>query len=125
MASTDSLQVFFLATISTVTVVSNWSFRSFRNRLDQQQHYSQHNYPQPSHDPSRHTQPLQLHQNSTPGYYNAQYTRPAPMTTYDDKENAPLLLESPRSMDFVTERSRERESNLRTPSPSKRGRRFV
>lgn len=120
------LQLCFLATISTVTVVSNWSFRSFRNRLNQQG-YSQHPYPrQPGHDPSMQPQQMQLHSNGSFGYYNQQDHGPTPMNGHAVKENAPLMLESPsRSMDFVTERSRERESHLRTPSPSKRGRRFA
>lgn len=71
-----------------------------------------------------HSQPM-LHQNASFGYYNQQDHRPV-MNGHSEKENAPLMLESPsRSMDFVTERSRERESHLRTPSPSKRGRRFA
>lgn len=73
-----------------------------------------------------HPQPMQLHQNASFGYYNQQDHRPTPMNGHAEKENAPLMLESPsRSMDYVTERSREREGHLRTPSPSKRGRRFA
>lgn len=119
------LQLCFLATISTVTVVSNWSFRSFRNRLNQQG-YSGHPYPQqPNHNSSMHPQ-MQLHQNANFRYYNQQDHRQAPMNGHAEKENEPLMLEGPsRPMDFVTERSRERESHLRTPSPSKRGRRFA
>ncbi|KAJ5852642.1 uncharacterized protein N7529_012027 [Penicillium soppii] len=99
----------FLATISTVTVVSNWSFRSFRHRL-QQQHYAQQPPPQPMHP--------QLQQNPAFGYYGQQDHRQN--QGYDEKPDQPLLLENSRSMEFVTERSREREQHLRTPSPTKR-----
>ncbi|CAG7964334.1 unnamed protein product [Penicillium olsonii] len=100
--------LFFLATISTVTVVSNWSFRSFRHRL-QQQHYAQHPPSQPMHP--------QLQHNPSFGYYEQQNTRHA--QTYE-KPDQPLMLENTRAMDFVTERSRDREQHLRTPSPTKR-----
>jgi hypothetical protein len=113
--------MFFLASIATVTVVSNLSFRSFRKRLNQQQ-WSHPDYTQPGHNPHMHIPP-QLHHNPSFGYYPQQEPQPPP-NGYAEKE-PPLMLESARSMDFVTERSRERESQLRTPSPSKRGRRFA
>ncbi|KAJ5101323.1 nucleus export protein BRR6 [Penicillium alfredii] len=120
--------MFFLATMSTVTVVSNWSFRSFRNRLSQQD-YSQnaHNFSrQPSgHDASMHAQPLQLQHNPSFGYYGQQDPRQTAVVGYGEKRDAPLMLENTRPMDFVTERSRDRENHLRTPSPSKRGRKFA
>ncbi|KAJ5151640.1 hypothetical protein N7492_009935 [Penicillium capsulatum] len=109
--------LFFLATISTFTVVSNWSFRSFRNRYNQQgpaQHYN------PQHDPSLHGQPLHLQNNPAYGYYGHQDPRQTSANGYADKENVPLMLEDSLSMDYVNDRSRERESHLRTPSPSKR-----
>ncbi|KAJ6076076.1 hypothetical protein N7499_008057 [Penicillium canescens] len=103
--------LFFLATISTVTVVSNWSFRSFRHRL-QQQHYAQHPpQPQPMHP--------QLHHNPAFGYYG-QDPRQTQDMNYGEKQDPPMLLENTKSMDFVTERSRDREQHLRTPSPTKR-----
>ncbi|OGE56050.1 hypothetical protein PENARI_c003G12037 [Penicillium arizonense] len=103
--------LFFLATISTVTVVSNWSFRSFRHRL-QQQHYEQHPpQPQPMHP--------QLHHNPAFGYYG-QDPRQTQDMNYGEKQDPPMLLENTKSMDFVTERSRDREQHLRTPSPTKR-----
>ncbi|CAG8942955.1 unnamed protein product [Penicillium salamii] len=100
--------LFFLATISTVTVVSNWSFRSFRHRL-QQQHYAQHPPSQPMHP--------QLQHNPSFGYYEQQDARQA--QSYE-KPDQPLMLEHTRAMDYVTERSRDREQHLRTPSPTKR-----
>ncbi|KAJ9491590.1 hypothetical protein VN97_g1651 [Penicillium thymicola] len=104
--------LFFLATISTVTVVSNWSFRSFRHRL-QQQHYAQHPPPPQSMHP-------QLQHNPSFGYYGQQDPRQTQGVPYDEKQDQPLMLENTRAMDFVTERSREREQHLRTPSPTKR-----
>ncbi|KOS39884.1 hypothetical protein ACN38_g9268 [Penicillium nordicum] len=104
--------LFFLATISTITVVSNWSFRSFRHRL-QQQHYAQHPPPPQSMHP-------QLQHNPSFGYYGHQDPRQTQGVSYDEKQDQPLMLENTRAMDFVTERSREREQHLRTPSPTKR-----
>ncbi|KAJ5513842.1 hypothetical protein N7463_003394 [Penicillium fimorum] len=104
--------LFFLATISTVTIVSNWSFRSFRHRL-QQQHYAQHP-PQPQ---SMHPQ---LQHNPSFGYYGQQDPRQNQGVAYNEKQDQPLMLENTRAMEFVTERSREREQHLRTPSPTKR-----
>lgn len=116
--------MFFLASIATVTVVSNWSFRSFRNRLNQQHWSPPPNYNHPPHgqQPQMHIPPP-LHQNPSFGYYNPQQES-QPANGYAEKEPQ-LMLESPRSMDFVTERTRERETQLRTPSPAKRGRRFA
>ncbi|KAF7713946.1 Uncharacterized protein PECH_000731 [Penicillium ucsense] len=113
--------IIFLATIGTVAWASNWSFRSFRNnRLNQG--YPQHDYPPPPpppvYNPNMHSQALHLQQNPTYGFRGQQDT---PSKNYTERdEDAPLLLENTRAMDFVTERSRERESHLRTPSPSKR-----
>ncbi|KAJ5130037.1 uncharacterized protein N7515_006076 [Penicillium bovifimosum] len=101
--------LFFLATISTVTVVSNWSFRSFRHRY-QQQHYAQPPQTQPMHP--------QLQHNPSFGYYGQSDPRQT-QAVYNEKQDQPLMLEN-RAMDFVTERSREREQQLRTPSPTKR-----
>lgn len=99
--------MFFLATMSTVTVVSNWSFRSFRNRLHQQT-YSQPTFQQPSQPPM------------TPGLgYFKESERDV-----DDSKDRPLMLENPQTPSFVTDRSRSRENRLRTPSPTKRGRQF-
>lgn len=39
-----------------------------------------------------------------------------------NQEQQPLMIEPARSMEFVTERSRERENHVRTPSPVKRDR---
>ncbi|KAJ5633350.1 hypothetical protein N7490_009689 [Penicillium lividum] len=105
----------FLATISTVTVVSNWSFRSFRSRQSQPD-FSQHNYPQPPAHDYMHQQPLHLQHASTFGYYGQPDPR---QNNYTQNQDAPLMLEN-KGMDFVTERTRDRENHLRTPSPSKR-----
>ncbi|KAJ5378091.1 uncharacterized protein N7496_005500 [Penicillium cataractarum] len=112
--------IIFLATIGTVAWASNWSFRSFRNnRLNQG--YPQHDYPPPpSYNPNLHGQPLHLQQNPAYGFYGQQDPRASPTKNYTEREDAPLMIENTRSMDFVTERSRERETHLRTPSPSKR-----
>ncbi|OJJ50691.1 hypothetical protein ASPZODRAFT_126613 [Penicilliopsis zonata CBS 506.65] len=122
--------LFFLATISTVTVVSNWSFRSFRNK------YSQHEYHPVA--PNYHAQPasqphpaMQLQNNPAFGYFaqpdlNKGQSHPIPkrVASYEHKdEDSPLMIED-ANMKFVTERSRERENHLRTPSPSKRGRKY-
>ncbi|KAK1138711.1 hypothetical protein N8T08_002060 [Aspergillus melleus] len=70
--------LFFLATISTVTVVSNWSFRSFRkkNRIHQQQYASAHNYP---HVPPTHHNPSIGYQGHT--------------SSFDRKQENPFLIE--------------------------------
>ncbi|KAJ5701124.1 hypothetical protein N7488_008672 [Penicillium malachiteum] len=114
----------FLATISTVTVVSNWSFRSFRSKHNPQDyHPNPNNYPgQPSgHNQYMHGQPLHLQHNPSFGYYGQQHDPRQNMNMgngYSQKQDAPLMLENTRSMDF--DRNDERESHLRTPSPSKR-----
>ncbi|KAJ5773688.1 hypothetical protein N7457_008584 [Penicillium paradoxum] len=100
----------FLATISTVTVVSNWSFRSFRHRL-QQQDYAQN----PPQGPRMHPQ---LQHNPSFGYYTGQ--EDSRQAQSHEKQDQPLMIESSRAIDFVTERTREREQHLRTPSPTKR-----
>ncbi|RAL12884.1 putative nuclear envelope protein Brr6 [Aspergillus homomorphus CBS 101889] len=113
--------MFFLATISTVTVVSNWSFRSFRNR------YSQHDYSHPApafnrqasgqhHPPIAQSQYPYQH-NSGYGYMGSQGQDSA---LGFEKQDAPLLLEQTQGREFATERGRDRGSRLRTPSPSKR-----
>jgi hypothetical protein len=114
------IQIIFLATIGTVAWASNWSFRSFRNnRLNQG--YPQHDYPPPpSYHPNMHGQPLHLQQNPAYGFYGQQDPRASPTKKYTERQDAPLMIENTRPMDFVTERSHERESHLRTPSPSKR-----
>ncbi|PWY75441.1 hypothetical protein BO70DRAFT_398297 [Aspergillus heteromorphus CBS 117.55] len=113
--------MFFLATISTVTVVSNWSFRSFRNRLNQ------HDYSVAP--PSYSRQSSAQHQH--PAIAPAQYSYPPNQYGYANQgaasgfeQDAPLMLDQP-PRDFPAERSRDRdrESRLRTPSPSKRMRR--
>lgn len=60
----------------------------------------------------------QLQHNPSFGYYGQQQD-PRQGQTYEKPEQ-PLMLENNRSMDFVTERSRDREQHLRTPSPTKR-----
>ncbi|KAJ5943815.1 hypothetical protein N7516_003983 [Penicillium verrucosum] len=92
--------LFFLATISTVTVVSNCTMRNI------------HPPPQSMHP--------QLQHNPSFGYYGQQDPRQTQGVPYDEKQDQPLMLENTRAMDFVTERSREREQHLRTPSPTKR-----
>ncbi|PWY93897.1 hypothetical protein BO94DRAFT_485411 [Aspergillus sclerotioniger CBS 115572] len=101
--------MFFLATISTVTVVSNWSFRSFRNRLNQHD-YSAPSYSRQSSGQHPSIAPQFPYQHNTFGYVNQEGAKP----------EAPLMLEQSQTRDFVSERTRERESRLRTPSPSKR-----
>ncbi|KAB8269475.1 Di-sulfide bridge nucleocytoplasmic transport domain-containing protein [Aspergillus minisclerotigenes] len=115
--------MFFLATISTVTVVSNWSFRSFRNR------YNQHEYTHPS-APSFPRQPSGQHHPSLgpsqPSYQHSvgfNYQSHAP--SLDHKKETPLMLEDSPTRDFVNERSRTRESRMRTPSPTKRDRKLL
>ncbi|KAL1983282.1 hypothetical protein VTN96DRAFT_304 [Rasamsonia emersonii] len=123
----------FLATISTVTVVSNWSFRSFRNRLHQQEYMHPHSVPQPSHQPHQpaQLQPLQYPNASNnlsldPGKTANREGSPVRKPSFEQKKDEPLMLEDTpsRSMEFVTERSREREQHMRTPSPSKRDRKL-
>lgn len=120
---TNDLQMFFLATMSTVTVVSNWSFRSFRNRLNQQD-FPQSHHPPPSFSRQSSGQyHPQISQGQFHGYmggHQEQTQTLAAAPNLEEKQNAPFLLEHPRSRDFVTERSRERESRQRTPSPVKR-----
>ncbi|KAL4787139.1 Di-sulfide bridge nucleocytoplasmic transport domain-containing protein [Aspergillus varians] len=114
--------LFFLVTISTVTVVSNWSFRSFRSR------YNQHDYahsapPTYSRQPSaqHHQVPPQLSgQHPGFGYMGAHQEN----TSAFEKQQMPLLLDQPQPIDF-TERRRERSRNPRTPSPVKRGRKLL
>ncbi|PYI11927.1 nuclear envelope protein Brr6 [Aspergillus sclerotiicarbonarius CBS 121057] len=101
--------MFFLATISTVTVVSNWSFRSFRNRLHQQDY-----------TPSYSRQSSGQHPSIAPPQFPYQHNTFGYMANQEGKPEAPLMLEQSQTRDFVAERTRERESRLRTPSPSKR-----
>ncbi|KAJ5152664.1 uncharacterized protein N7482_009142 [Penicillium canariense] len=113
---------FFLATIGTMVLANNWSFRYFRNHQQHGQSYPQHSYPPPpsAYDPNLHGQPLHLQQNPAYSYYGQQDPRASPAKGFADKQEQPLMLENTRPMDFVTERSREREVHPRTPSPSKR-----
>ena len=105
--------MFFLATMSTVTVVSNWSFRSFRNRLNQQE-YTHSHHPPPSFPRQPSGQyPAVASSQGHPGY---DYAQPA---SHESKEG-PLLLEPSRTIDFHRERSREGRNRMRTPSPAKR-----
>ncbi|KAF7161032.1 hypothetical protein CNMCM5623_006709 [Aspergillus felis] len=116
--------MFFLATISTVTVVSNWSFRSFRNR------FNQHEYAPPaptfSRQPSgQHHPPMPSSQypfQHNPGLVYGDHAQ-GQIPNLDTKSEVPLMLEHPQ-MDFVTERSHDRENHMRTPSPVKRSRYF-
>jgi hypothetical protein len=129
-------QLCFLATISTVTVVSNWSFRSFRNRLNQHEYMpTAPTVPRPPH---QYYQPVSVGQlplsvvDADGDYFGSQATaHPRPQVSpsklnfekrQDDRD--PLMIEDShtQSMPFVTERSRERESHLRTPSPAKKDR---
>ncbi|GJP93591.1 alpha,alpha-trehalose-phosphate synthase subunit [Aspergillus niger] len=109
--------MFFLATISTVTVVSNWSFRSFRNRLNQHDYSAPPSYSRQSSGQHPSLAPSQFpYQQNSMGYMGA----PNHGATGFDKAEAPLMLEQAATKDFVSERTRERGSRLRTPSPSKR-----
>ncbi|KAI9933632.1 hypothetical protein MW887_008105 [Aspergillus wentii] len=112
--------LFFLATISTVTVVSNWSFRSFRNRLNQQEYA--HPPPPPSFSRQSSGQHPQLQHQTSFGYLGQQEQTQTRAPTFEDKENVPLMLEHPQSMSFA---DRSRENRLRSPSPVKRGRRLL
>ncbi|KAL4940171.1 hypothetical protein BDV06DRAFT_24692 [Aspergillus oleicola] len=112
---------FFLATISTVTVVSNWSFRSFRSRFNQQEYaHPPPNYTRQA-SGQHHALPSNLPgQHSRFGYMGAQHQE---HNTFE-KQDMPLLLDHPQSMN-ITERSRDRSKNPRTPSPVKRGKRLL
>ncbi|KAE8153571.1 Di-sulfide bridge nucleocytoplasmic transport domain-containing protein [Aspergillus avenaceus] len=110
--------LFFLATISTVTIVSNWSFRSFRNRLHQ------HDYTHPP-APTYTRQPSgQHHPTSQLSYQHNGFEYQAHQT-FDRKKENHLMLEDSPTPDYVTERSRNRENRLRTPSPTKRERKLL
>ncbi|PYH49763.1 putative nuclear envelope protein Brr6 [Aspergillus saccharolyticus JOP 1030-1] len=114
--------MFFLATISTVTVVSNWSFRSFRNR------YNQHEYSHPApaftRQASGQHHPPPIAQSHYPYQHNPGYGYMGPQGQGSapgfEKQEAPLLLEQAQGKRFATERGRSRDSRLRTPSPIKR-----
>ena len=74
-----------------------------------------------------HAQPFPIHQQSSIGYYGQDPRQNQDLvssekqdTRHPEKQDAPLLLENTPSMDFVTQRTREREGHIRTPSPSKR-----
>ncbi|KAL2868942.1 putative nuclear envelope protein Brr6 [Aspergillus lucknowensis] len=115
--------LFFLATISTVTVVSNWSFRSFRNRSSQ--HDYGHQVPSYARQPSGQHPPmppqLPAQQPHSFGYMSQPHQENFPQF---QKQEMPLLLDQPQ-MANITERSRERSRNPRTPSPVKRGRKLL
>ncbi|KAJ5691868.1 nuclear envelope protein Brr6 [Penicillium macrosclerotiorum] len=116
--------MFFLASLATVTVISNWTFRSFRNHLSQED-YVRHNYPPAHHYSSMHATQPQLQHNPSHGYFAPHAPQQLQSNGHAEKNDAPLALEDVPSMDFVTERTRDRESHLRTPSPSKRHRQFA
>ncbi|KAA8650255.1 hypothetical protein EYZ11_003846 [Aspergillus tanneri] len=114
--------LFFLATISTVTIVSNWSFRSFRNRLNQ------HEYAPPA--PTFSRQPSGQHLPSLPSsqahfQHNSGLGYQENTSGYDQKQEAPLLLEQSQTMNFMNDRTRDRQKNMRTPSPVKRDRNLL
>ncbi|KAL5341001.1 Di-sulfide bridge nucleocytoplasmic transport domain-containing protein [Aspergillus crustosus] len=111
---------FFLATISTVTVVSNWSFRSFRSRYNQDDYA--HSAPTYARQPSgqHHQMHPQLTGQQLPGFG---YPGPQHQGDTSGFEKS-LLLEQPRTTN-ITERSRERSRNPRTPSPVKHGRNLI
>ena len=67
-----------------------------------------------------HGQPLHLQQTPGFGYYGQHDSRQNMNNSYSQKQDTPLMLENTRSMDYVTDRKHDRESHLRTPSPSKR-----
>ncbi|KAH8689956.1 Di-sulfide bridge nucleocytoplasmic transport domain-containing protein [Talaromyces proteolyticus] len=122
---------FFLLTVATLTVASNWSFVAFRNqcaRKDDPYAYP----PSPSKPP-----PTPYHQHPPLAFpegnpYPLEYPKTpgrsgSPIRQRDHETNTQderLLLEDSPSlnMNFVTSRSREREQHLHTPSPSKRER---
>ncbi|KAL3704328.1 hypothetical protein TMatcc_010019 [Talaromyces marneffei ATCC 18224] len=132
---------YFLLTITTITIASNWSFIALRHQYTKKE--DRYPYANPQHPQG---QPPYQHQQAPPLSYPAdgnQYPLQYPKTpgrenspsrrqrSYDrdddnDDEQEPrrLLLENTpsRNMDFVTGRSRERELHARTPSPSKRER---
>ncbi|KAI9375531.1 Di-sulfide bridge nucleocytoplasmic transport domain-containing protein [Aspergillus egyptiacus] len=110
---------FFLATISTVTVVSNWSFRSFRSRFNQDDyHHPVPSYPrQPS---GQHLPPQLPNQGPGLGYMGSQGNDSSSF----EKQGLPLLMDQPQPVNFA-ERSRERSSHPRTPSPAKRDRKLL
>ncbi|KAL2832549.1 Di-sulfide bridge nucleocytoplasmic transport domain-containing protein [Aspergillus cavernicola] len=114
--------LFFLATISTVTVVSNWSFRSFRSRFNQ--HDYGHPVPSYTRQPSGQHPPMpsQLPGQQTSGFGYMGVHQGIPSSF--EKRDMPLLLDQPQTTNF-TERSQERSRNPRTPSPVKRGRKLL
>ena len=116
------LQLFFLATISTVTAVSNWSFRSFRDRLNHSE-YARFAGPGPS-DHHHHHPPTGNHHTpfgGTPGFgYSAEQIHRLPSPTRVPRFQEDHEPESPSTLKFVTKRSCDRESRMRTPSPVKR-----
>ncbi|KAF9894428.1 hypothetical protein FE257_007931 [Aspergillus nanangensis] len=111
--------VIAIVSISTFTIASNWSFHSFRNRLNQQEYAATHPafHRQPS---GQHNASAQLGFSQTPGFG---YPSHAP--SFDMKQDTPLMLEHSQPMDFVTARGRDRDSRMRTPSPAKRGRNLL
>ncbi|CAI7569371.1 unnamed protein product [Penicillium pancosmium] len=119
--------IIFLVAMCVMTVVSNWSLSAFRHNLNNQQGYMQQPGYSNSSDMNRMYHPGLLHHHSMPNYGfppQQQSHQLAPSSAADaEKENIPLRLEAP-NMDFVTERSRDREAHLRSPSPSKRTRQF-
>ncbi|KAJ5375993.1 nucleus export protein BRR6 [Penicillium cosmopolitanum] len=117
----------FIEPISWKAVIIFLVAIAFRNNLNNQQGYMQQAGYSNSSDMNRMYHPGLLHHHSMPNYGfppQQQSHQLAPSSAADaEKENMPLRLEAP-NMDFVTERSRDREAHLRSPSPSKRTRQF-
>ncbi|EED14299.1 nuclear envelope protein Brr6, putative [Talaromyces stipitatus ATCC 10500] len=132
---------YFLLTITTITIASNWSFIALRHQYTKKE--DRRPYPNSQHPQG---QPSYQHRQAPPVSYAAdgnQYPLEYPKTpgrgeespsrrqrNYqdddedNDRQSRRLLLENTpsRDMAFVTGRSRERELHARTPSPSKRER---
>lgn len=141
IAITNTTQSYFLLTITTITVASNWSFIALRHQYTKKE--DRYPFPNSQNPPG---QPPYQHQQAPPLSYPAngsQYPLEYPKTpgrenspsrrqrkydrdddNDDEREPRRLLLENTpsRNMNFVTGRSRERELHSRTPSPSKRDR---
>jgi hypothetical protein len=107
-------------------VASNWTFIAFRNQLNKKDydHNPYHHIPQQPH-PYQDAGHFGLEYPRTPGR-NAETSPMRRQRSFEYKDEPPLMIENTpsRQMDYVTGRSQEREQHVRTPSPSKRDRRF-
>jgi hypothetical protein len=143
-----SHQSYFLLTITTITIASNWSFIALRNQYtkkDDRYPYPNSQHPPPPQPPYQQQQhqalppaswPLEsqyppMEYPKTPGRgessptrnHHYHYPRNFDVNKQEEEEPQLLLENTPsRKMDFVTERTRDRQLHSRTTSPSKRER---